>query len=144
MDSSGNVAIAGTSTSVDYPVTDGSKLTVGINGTPVNDAAVTEIDPTGSKLIYSTLFGGNGNEASASAGEIAMDSAGDIYIAMDTVSTNLTVAPVTPQSPFQPVYGATNGSADGFFAIFVPVVTNATGPASHLTTRSVQVTLTVQ
>jgi len=78
LDGSGNVAIAGTSTSVDYPVTDGSALTVGMNGTAVNDAAVTEIGPTGSKLVYSTLFGGNGDEALLSAGGIAMDSAGDI------------------------------------------------------------------
>ncbi len=56
----GDVAIAGTSSSVDYPVTDGSTLTLGSNGTTVNDAAVTEIDAAGAKLVYSTLFGGNG------------------------------------------------------------------------------------
>ena len=128
VDSNGNAAIAGTSTSVDYPVTDGSTLTVGVNGTAVNDAAVTGIDPTGSKLLYSTLFGGNGDEASVSAGGIAMDSAGDIYIAMDTVATNLTIAPVAAPGPFQSVYGG--GGSDGFLAIFRPVVIGTT--TSHL------------
>ena len=127
VDGSGNVAIAGTSTSVDYPTTDSSALTLGINGVAVNDAAVTEIDPTGAKLLYSTLFGGNGNEATVSPGGIAMDSAGDIYLAMDTQSTNLTIAPVLPETPYSSVYGG--GISDGFLAIFVPVVT---GTATHL------------
>jgi len=68
VDGSGNVAIAGTSTSLDYPVTDSSVLTTAANGSPVNDAAITEIDPTGATLVYSTLFGGNGNEGTLSRG----------------------------------------------------------------------------
>lgn len=127
VDASGNVAIAGTSTSVDYPTTDSSTLTLGTNGVAVNDAAVTEIDPTGAKLVYSTLFGGNGNEATVSNGGIAMDSAGDFYLAMDTQSTNLTIAPVLPETPYSSAYGG--GVSDGFLAIFVPVVT---APAAHL------------
>ena len=127
VDGSGNVAIGGTTTSVDYPVTDASTLTLGINGVAVNDAAVTEIDPTGAKLVYSTLFGGNGNEATVSPGGIAMDSAGDIYLAMDTQSTNLTIAPTAALGPYSSVYGG--GVSDGFLAIFVPVVTST---ATHL------------
>jgi hypothetical protein len=131
VDGSDNAAVAGTSTSVDYPVTDGSALTVGTNGTAVNDAAVTEIDPTGSKLVYSTLFGGNGNEATLSSGGIAMDSAGDIYLAMDTQSTNLTVTPATSPGPFSSVYGG--GGSDGFLAIFRPVVTGTTPHLEYCT-----------
>ena len=127
VDAKGRVAIAGTSTSVDYPVTDGSTLTLGTNGTAVNDAVVTEIDPTGATLVYSTLFGGNGDEASASPGGIAMDSAGDIYLAMATQSTNLTVAPTAAPGPYSSVFGG--GTSDGFLAIFVPVVT---APTPHL------------
>jgi hypothetical protein len=127
VDASGNVAIAGTSTSVDYPVTDGSTLTLGTNAKTVNDAAVTELDPTGATLVYSTLFGGNGNAATLSSGGIAMDSAGDIYLAMDTQSTNLTVAPTASPGPYSSAYGG--GVSDGFLAIFVPVVT---APTPHL------------
>ena len=124
VDSSGNVAIAGTTTSPDYPVTDSSTLTSSTNGTLVNDAAITEIDPTGAKLVYSTLFGGNGNEATLSPGGIAMDPSGNIFVAMDTQSTNLTVAPAastTVAGPFQSTYGG--GISDGFLVIFRPVAT---------------------
>jgi Beta-propeller repeat len=56
-----------------------------------------------------------------------MDSAGDIYVGMDTASTNLTVAPVAAPGPFSSTYGG--GGSDGFLAIFRPVVT---GTAAHL------------
>ncbi len=127
VDASGNVALAGVTTSADYPVTDASTLTAGPGGIAVNDATITEIDPSGAKLVYSTLFGGNGNEATVAHGGIAFDSLGNIFVAMDTKSTNLTVAPVGPPGPFQSVYGG--GSSDGFLAVFQPIVT---GSVPHL------------
>jgi hypothetical protein len=129
LDPSGNIALAGTTTSIDYPVTDGSTLTQGAGGLVVNDLAVTEIDPTGAKLLYSTLFGGNGNQATLSSGGVATDSSGDIVVAMDTQSTNLTTAPTAAPGPFQMVYGG--GASDGFLAIFQPA-TVVTGTTSHL------------
>ena len=101
VDTTGRVAIAGTTTSPDYPVTDGSTLTSSANGTPVNDAAITEIDQ-GATMVYSTLFGGNGNEATLSPGGIAMDSSGNIFVAMDTQSTNLTVTPAVSTTQAHP------------------------------------------
>jgi hypothetical protein len=112
VDSQGNVAIAGTTTSTDFPVTDGSKLTSG-----ANDVTVTEVDPTGGKLIYSTIFGGSGAEAAEGTGGIAVDSSGNIFVTSDTSSTDL---PVTPGA-FQRTYGA--GISDGFLAIFQPAAT---------------------
>jgi hypothetical protein len=126
VDSNGNVALAGTTTSPDYPVTDSSTLTAGLGGIGVNDATITEVDPTGAKLVYSTLFGGNGNEGTFASGGVAFDSSGNIFVAMDTKSTNLTIAPLAVPEPFQAVYG---GISDGFLAIFVPVVT---GSVTHL------------
>jgi len=58
VNASGNVAVTGTTTSSDFPVTDGSTLTSGSN-----DATVSEIDPRGSTLLFSTLFGGSGAES---------------------------------------------------------------------------------
>ncbi len=141
VDSNGNVAIAGTSTSADYPTTDGSALTAGANGTAVNDAAVTEIDPTGAKLVYSTLFGGNGNEGSLSSGGIAMDSAGDIFIAMDTASTNLPVAPTAAPGPYSSVYGG--GASDGFLAVFQPVVSGTMPHVKYCTYLGIDAIATV-
>jgi hypothetical protein len=108
----GHAAIAGTTTSTDFPVTDGSVRTTGANAT--NDATVTEIDPSGASLVYSTLFGGNGAEATQGPGGIAMDASGNIFVAMDTSSTNLLTTP----GAFQPVYGG--GISDGFLAKFNP------------------------
>jgi Abnormal spindle-like microcephaly-assoc'd, ASPM-SPD-2-Hydin/Beta-propeller repeat len=117
VDSDGNAAIAGTTTSTDFPVTDGSTRTTGTNAT--NDATITGIDKSGA-LVFSTLFGGNGAEATQGPGGIAIDSSRNVYVAMDTSSTNLppTTTPPGAFQPFQPVYGG--GISDGFLAVFAP------------------------
>ncbi len=112
VDANGNAAIAGTTTSTDFPVTDGSTRTAG-----TNDATVTEINPTGAQLVFSTLFGGNGAEATQGPGGIAMDSSGNVFVAMDTNSTDLT----TSTGAFQIAYGG--GTSDGFLAILAPATT---------------------
>jgi hypothetical protein len=112
VDSAGDVAITGTTTSPDYPVTDGSKRTTGSN-----DIAVTELDPTGSMLKFSTMFGGSGTESTQGTGGIALDAAGDIFVASDTNSTDLT----TTTGAYQVAYGG--GTTDGFLAKFLPLVT---------------------
>ncbi|MGB8543392.1 MAG: choice-of-anchor D domain-containing protein [Candidatus Acidiferrales bacterium] len=112
VNSSGDAAIAGTTTSNDYPVTDGSTRTSGSN-----DATITEISASGAQLLFSTLFGGSGAQATQGPGGIAMDSSGNIFVAMDTSSADLT----TTASAFQTVYGG--GISDGFLAIFQPTIT---------------------
>ena len=110
--SNNDLALMGTSTSIDYPVTDGSSRTSGSN-----DLVVTEIDPSGAKLVYSTLFGGSGAEATQNPGGIAIDSLSSIYVASDTNSADLT----TTTGAYQTAYGG--GISDGFLAIFHPLVT---------------------
>jgi hypothetical protein len=141
VDTSGNVALAGTTTSNDYPVTDSSTLTMGPGGAAVNDAAITEIDPTGAKLVYSTLFGGNGNEGTLATGGVAFDSSGNIFVGMDTQATNLTLAPTTTLGPLGPVYGG--GLSDGFLAIFQPVVTGTTAHLKYCTYLGINAQATV-
>jgi len=112
VDANGNAAIVGTTTSTDFPVTDGSTRTAGIN-----DATVTEISATGAQLVFSTLFGGSGAEATQGPGGIGIDSNGNIFLAMDTSSTDLK----TTSGAFQTAYGG--GVSDGFLAIFQPTIT---------------------
>jgi HYDIN/CFA65/VesB family protein/centrosomal CEP192-like protein/beta-propeller repeat-containing protein len=112
VDASGNAAIVGTTTSTDFPVTDGSTRTAG-----TNDATVTKISATGAQLVFSTLFGGSGAEATQGPGGIAMDSSGNIFAAMDTSSIDIT----TTAGAFQTTYGG--GVSDGFLAIFQPTIT---------------------
>jgi hypothetical protein len=118
VDTSGRVAITGTTTSADFPVTDGSVRTSG-----ANDTAVAELAPTGASLVYATLFGGSGSESTQNLGGIALDQAGEIFIASDTTSTDL---PAT-SGAFQAANGG--GTSDGFLAVFRPVVT---APTPHI------------
>jgi Abnormal spindle-like microcephaly-assoc'd, ASPM-SPD-2-Hydin len=119
VDANGNAAIAGTTTSADFPVTDGSTRTAGSN-----DATVTEVNAAGSQLVFSTLFGGNGAEATQGPGGIAMDSSGNVYVAMDTSSTNLPTTNTQTLQAFHIAYGG--GVSDGFLAIFEPPSTPGT------------------
>ena len=109
VDASGNLAIMGTTTSTDYPVTDASKRTSGSN-----DLAVSEIGPTGATLIFSTMFGGSGAESTQNAGGIAFDKSANIFVASDTTSSDLTATP----GALHVAYGG--GTSDGFLAIFRP------------------------
>ncbi len=118
VDNSNNLAITGTTTSHDYPVTDASAFSAGLN-----DIAITELGPAGGTLVYSTLFGGNGSESTQNPGGIAFDHAGEIFIASDTTSTDL---PAT-LGAFQLLNGG--GISDGFLAIFRPTVA---APTTHL------------
>lgn len=121
VDGSGDIAITGTTTSTDFPVTDTSQPTNGLTSGYGNDVVVSEIDPTGTKLLFSTLFGGSGIESRSGTGGIALDPAGDVYIASDTNTT-----PVDTSSPDLPVTTGAFQTAwdgqlgDGFMAIFQP------------------------
>ncbi len=138
VDGAGDVVIAGTTSSADYPVTGGSSSTSVVPTASVNDVAITELNPAGSAMLFSTLFGGSGNEATQSTGGVAFSTGtvaypGDIYVAMDTQSSNLPITPaVTTNSDgsttgaFQGTYGG--GVSDGFLAIFDPSAT----ATSHL------------
>ncbi len=85
-DQAGNAYVAGGTPSPDFPTTPGSFQTV-LNA---GDAYVTKLDPTGSILIYSTFIGGSGGESVVG---IAVDSAGNAYVAGNTSSLNF---PTTP------------------------------------------------
>jgi hypothetical protein len=110
----GNVAITGTTTSADYPVTDSSLPTSGLTRGLGNDVAVSEIDSTGSTLVFSTLFGGSGAESQNGTGAIALDSSGDVYVASDTTSTDLG----TTSGAYQATWDG--DESDGFLAKFAP------------------------
>lgn len=109
VDASGNVAIMGTTTSTDFPVTDASKRTSGSN-----DLAISEIGPAGTTLIFSTMFGGSGAESTQNGGGIAFDKSGSIFVVADTTSNDLTAT----AGALHAAYGG--GTSDGFLAVFRP------------------------
>ena len=123
VDSSGDVVITGTTTASDYPVTDTSTPTSGLASSLGNDVVVSEINPAGNALVFSTLFGGSGAESQSGAGGIALSTAGDVYIASDVQTTAIDSAspdlPVTAGA-YQPIWDSQSG--DAFFAVLSPPV----------------------
>jgi hypothetical protein len=121
VDGNGDVAITGTTTATDFPVTDTSHPTSGLVNGDGNDVIVSEIAPAGNSLIFSTLFGGSGTQSQAGPGGIALDATGDVYIASDVHTTSADSAsadlPVTTGA-FQTTWDGE--PADGFLAIFTP------------------------
>jgi hypothetical protein len=82
VDPAGNAYITGLTASSDFPTKNAVQSTFGGD----YDAFVTEINPTGSALVYSTYLGGTGGDL---ANGIAVDSAGEAYVGGATTSQTL-------------------------------------------------------
>ena len=95
VDSAGSVYVAGSTTSTNFPVTPGAYQGAPASGFKAN-VFVTKFNTTGSALVYSTYLGGNGLDYTAG---IAVDSAGDAYVAGTTTSSNFPTNGVN--APFQ-------------------------------------------
>lgn len=124
--SSGNAYITGQTYSPDFPVTPGAFQTTcsGCSG-GYRNAFVTELNPAGSALVYSTYLGGSGGYGDGSDGDlgygIVVGGSGNVYVIGTTSSTNF---PVTPGA-FQPNCG---GGCNGFPDAFLTQL-NSTGSA---------------
>jgi len=145
IDRSGNACIAGRTKSRHYPITPDAFQNVNVTDSTVSlsngyDAIVTELNATGSGLIYSTYLGG---EADNQATGIALDDSGDIYVTGETNSMGTFPIgfPVTP-SVFQP---QNNGGYDVFVTKFGPNKGGSTALLSyHLDTLSLSVCESVE
>jgi hypothetical protein len=111
VDQSGNVYVTGQTTSNDFPTQHAEQPSSGGG----YDAFLTKIDPSGSALVYSTYFGGSGDDWGAG---IAVDAFGQAYVAGRTKSSNFP----TTAGAYQTTYGG--GGGDAFVAKF-----NASGSA---------------
>lgn len=132
VDGAGDVAITGTTTSTDFPVTGASQPTSGLTSGDGNDVIVSEINPTGNQLNFSVYFGGSGEESASGPGGIALDHVGDVYIASETQPSSVDLSspdlPVTVGA-YQPDWDGQN--SDGFLAVFAPP--SQTGGAPSVT-----------
>jgi len=100
LDSSNNAYVTGYTFSTNFPVLNPLQSANGGGA----DAFVTELNPTGSALVFSTYLGGSGDDRATG---IALDKPFNIYIVGETASTNFpTTSPV-----FQP---SLVGSTDAF------------------------------
>ncbi|MBI3474861.1 MAG: SBBP repeat-containing protein [Acidobacteria bacterium] len=100
VDSAGNAYVAGTTGSKRFPVKNSIQPAFGGGA---RDAFVTKINAAGSAFVYSTFLGGSDDEYGAG---IAVDSAGDAYIAGSTLSADFPV-----NNAIQPTFG---GVIDAF------------------------------
>ena len=108
VDSSGNAFVTGWTYSTNFPVTGAARQRALGGG---RDAFAAKLNAAGNALIYSTYLGGAGND---SGNAVAVDAAGNAYVAGDTYSANF------------PVSGGYQGSYAGRQDAFVSKL-NATG-----------------
>ncbi len=119
LDALGNVYVAGFTDSNDFPTTtDGLQRTFGGRGQQnenqdYGDGFLVMFDAAGTKLTYSTFFGGSFDDEVMA---MALDAAGNVYLGGSTVSRNLTT-----KNAFQPAYGGFNSISrvhgDGFLTM---------------------------
>jgi hypothetical protein len=107
VDASGDAWIAGFTYGGKFPVV--SPLQAASGG--LYDAIVSEFNPTGSNLLFSTYLGGTGDEAATG---LAMDTSGNVDVAGETFSTDF---PITPSAM---TAGYTGGSYDAWIAKIGP------------------------
>ncbi|HST52114.1 MAG TPA: FG-GAP-like repeat-containing protein [Pyrinomonadaceae bacterium] len=117
VDAKGNAYVALQTDSDDLAVVNGFK-----NDQPVGDGYLAKLDPKGATLLYSTYLGGNNTD---SANAVAVDSAGNAYVAGFAKSSDLLTTPA-PASTF---HNTLDGSQDAFL---VKINTRATGAASFV------------
>ncbi len=83
VDSVGHAYVAGHTMSPDFPITPGSLF--GQSGVAAQSAFVTQMDPTGGTLNYSTLMGGTGGD---SVSGVAVDGGKGVYLTGITTGNN--------------------------------------------------------
>ncbi len=113
VDAQGNVYVAGTTHSPDFPVTPGVHQPDYRQGQFPGDAFVAKLRPDGKSLVYSTFLGGARTDV---ATDIAVDALGRAYIAGYTDSADFP----TTAGAFQPFNKSQASFAEGFVAKLSP------------------------
>jgi YVTN family beta-propeller protein len=117
VDADGNVYVTGSTTSTNFPVVNAAEPTPHFSSTTTifGDAYVAKLAPGGNSLVYATYLGGTGGDTGWA---IAVDGAGNAYVAGDT--TSLVDFPVV-NAPQPIAGGASRGfQGDAFVAKLAP------------------------
>ena len=133
LDPSNNVVLTGATDGTAFPITTDAVQSANAGG---QDVIVATLANAGNSLLFSTYFGGSGNDVGTG---IAVDAAGHIYFTGITASSNNDFPLYPTSGAYQSAYGG--GSSDAFFAVFgcpdiVPAVDTGgvTNAASFLST----------
>jgi uncharacterized protein (TIGR03437 family) len=128
IDPTGDAYVVGFSDSTDFPLSQGAYQTTmkgdggGVAFLSFGDAFLSVLDPNGVKLIYSTYLGGTKDDMALG---VALDKAGNIYIAGNTYSANFPSTANAVQKTYggsQTVYTFPLG--DAFYSTFSAIPTN--------------------
>ena len=93
-DPQGNIILAGLTSSASFPTLNSIQPYSG-NGTLGSNIFVTKLDPTGTHVLFSSFFGPGDGDTSVNS--VAVDAAGDIYLAGETNSLRLETTPTAFQ-----------------------------------------------
>ena len=102
LDSAGNVYVTGDTSSTNFPTVSPVQAANGGG----QDAFVTKLNAAGNALVFSTYLGGSEQDDGEA---VAPDSAGNVYVTGDTLSTNFPTA-----NALQPANGGTTTTQDAF------------------------------
>jgi hypothetical protein len=101
VDPSGNIYVAGMTTSPDFPVSKALQAQIfpptKVNGIPAGSGFLTKLSPDGATILYSTFFGGTMGQSAINS--LAVDANGKLYL------TGYTLAPDFPHTAGMP-FGA--------------------------------------
>ncbi len=123
VDAQGHIYVGGWTDAVDFPTTPDALQPTSTGGTcfgpppfnnpfPCNDGFVSKLSPDGGTLLYSTYFGGTGDDGVQA---IALDQSGNVYLTGWTTSIDFpTVNPIQPGNG-----GGGNRTPDAFVARLV-------------------------
>ena len=109
VDGTGHAFVAGYTTATNFPVKNPYQSTKAALSFGGRNAFVTELNPAGNGLVYSTYLGGTNNDTATG---IALDTNNDALVTGYTSSTNFPTV-----NAAQSVYG---GNGDGFVTKFSP------------------------
>ena len=147
-DANNNIWIVGNSNSTNFPVTSNAlqstNASTGAGGTNISNGynvTLTELNPTGTQILYSTYFGGSGNDCADGNCQIAIDQGNNIHLAGGTASANF---PVT-QDAFQPLIAdggqRYNNTGDMFYSVLGTGIIGTVGPTTGGNTGDVTLTI---
>ncbi|HEX7333081.1 MAG TPA: SBBP repeat-containing protein [Pyrinomonadaceae bacterium] len=122
VDSSGNIAVVGSTNSTNFPTVNAFQSTPGpnVNCTGSRTAFVTKINPSAPSYVFSTYLGGSRCDTATS---VATDSAANVYVTGSTFSADFPIA-----NAFQATIGDTFSREDAFVTKF-----NSSGALSYST-----------
>ncbi|MBI2282036.1 MAG: gliding motility-associated C-terminal domain-containing protein [Bacteroidetes bacterium] len=113
-DNSGNLFVAGLTSSIDLPVQNAGTFYQGTNGGG-DDAFILKFDNVGNRL-WATYYGGSGVETFGSSDNLAIDSCNNVYLSFGTTSTNVLTQAPCDGGYFDPTYNG--GAHDILLSLF--------------------------